>query len=461
MTATVLTIDDDDMIRSFFGEILEEEGYEVLLAATGAEGESVLRKKPVDIVLLDLRLPDVDGLVILRRIKQQDLNVHVIVLTAFGDVPTAVEAMKLGAYDYIDKPSDSSKLKLVIKRALKELAMQREIERLREKAGGFSGGWIVGENEEMRRIATLVRKVANGKATVLLQGESGTGKEVVARAIHGQSPRGEKPFRPINCAAIPDDLLESELFGFEEGAFTGAKRRKKGLLEVADEGTLFLDEIGEMPPKMQAKMLRVLETQKLRRVGGTRDVEVDVRFIAASNRDLKAGIEEGTFREDLYYRLGVVVITLPPLRERMEDLGLFVAAFIDEFNKSMGRSVSGVSRESLRVMRRYSWPGNIRELRNVIERAMVLCEQHEIQPAHLPAELSNGQEPLDSMDAVEPDEDLPLDGLDLTGVVTDLERRYIEQALERTGGNQTEAAKLLSISRDQLRYRLEKYDLSQ
>ncbi len=460
MTATILTIDDDEMIRSFFGDILEEEGYEVLSAATGAEGQTILRQKPVDIVLLDLRLPDVDGLVILRRIRRQALNVHVIVLTAYGAVPSAVEAMKLGAYDYIDKPSDASKLKLVIKRALRELAMQREIERLREKASGYSGGWIIGEHEEMRRIARLVDKVAKGKATVLLQGESGTGKEVVARAIHEQSPRDERPFTPINCAAIPEDLLESELFGFEEGAFTGATRRKRGLLEVADGGTLFLDEIGEMPPKMQAKMLRVVETQTLRRIGGTRDVKVDVRFIAASNRDLKAAIEEGAFREDLYYRLGVVVIDLPPLRERMEDLELFVAAFIDEFNRAMGRSIAGVSREALRVMRRYSWPGNIRELRNVIERAMVLCEQEEIQTAHLPAELSrSGLLPDVDPDGLRSPQNLPPDGLDLTDVVVSLEQRFIEEALERTGGNQTEAAKLLSISRDQLRYRLEKYGL--
>jgi len=460
MTATVLTIDDDDMIRSFFGDILEEEGYEVLSAATGAEGEAILRKKPVDIVLLDLRLPDVDGLVILRRIKRQELNVHVIVLTAYGAVPTAVEAMKLGAYDYIDKPSDASKLKLVIKRALKELAMQREIERLREEAGGYSGQWIVGKSEEMRRIANLVDKVAKGKPTVLLQGESGTGKEVVARAIHRKSPRAEKPFTPINCAAIPDDLLESELFGFEEGAFTGANRRKKGLLEVADGGTLFLDEIGEMPAKMQAKMLRVLETRKLRRIGGTTDVEIDVRFIAASNRDLKAAIEKGAFREDLYYRLGVVVIDLPPLRERMEDLGLFVAAFIEEFSRTMGRSVRGVSGEALEVMRGYAWPGNIREVRNVIERAMVLCEQDRIQPSHLPAELSDGRAASDVSDGDEPHDILPPDGIDLTDVVTDLEKDFIEKALERTNGNQTEAAKLLSISRDQLRYRLEKYGLT-
>ncbi len=460
MTATILTIDDDDMTRSYFSGLLEEEGYEVLSAATGARGEALLRKKPVDIVLLDLRLPDIDGLTILRRIKREELNVHVIVLTAYSAVPSAVEAMKLGAYDYIDKPSDASKLKLVIRRALKELAMQREIQRLRQKSAGYPEGWIVGESEEMRRIAKLVHKVARGKATVLLQGESGTGKEVVAHAIHRQSPRSDKPFTVINCAAIPEDLLESELFGFEEGAFTGAKRRKKGLLEVADEGTLFLDEIAEMAPKMQAKILRVLETRMVRRVGGTSDVKVDVRFIAASNRDLKEAVEQGTLRRDLFYRLGVVVIDLPPLRKRIQDLELFVAAFVDEFNRSMGRRVSGVSSEALELMRRYAWPGNIRELRNVIERAMVLCEGEEIQSAHLPAELSDVYGTADRARGLDPQADLPLEGVDLEHAVADLERRFVEEALERTDGNQTEAARLLSISRDQLRYRLEKYGLA-
>ena len=460
MTATILTIDDDDMIRSFFTGLLRDEGYEVLSAATGAKGEELLRQKPVDVVLLDLRLPDMDGLTILRRIKRQDLNVHVIVLTAYGAVQSAVKAMKLGAYDYIDKPSDASKLRLIIKRALKELAMQREIERLRKKSSGYPQGWIVGESEKMRRIAKVVRKVAQEKATVLLQGESGTGKEVVAHAIHRQSPRADKPFTVVNCAAIPEDLLESELFGFEEGAFTGAKRRKKGLIEMADEGTLFLDEIGEMAPKMQAKILRVLETRKLRRVGGTGDVKVDVRFIAATNRNLKEAVKEGTFRGDLFYRLGVFVIDLPPLRERIQDLELFVAAFIDEFNRSMGRKMNGVSTEALELMRRYSWPGNIRELRNVIERAMVLCEGDEIQAAHLPAELSDAYGPSRGGVRADSPPDLPPGGVDLEDVVDDLERHYIEQALEQTGGNQTEAAELLGISRDQLRYRMEKYGLT-
>lgn len=458
MAATVLIIDDDDDLRSFLENALDGEGYEVVSAATGEEGEALLEKKPVDVVLLDLKLPDKSGVSILRDIKRQEPNVHVIMVTGFSEVESAVRAMKLGAYDYIEKPSDASKLKLIIKRALKELAMQREIERLRQRQGAY-GGWIVGDSKEMRRIAQLVDKVAERNATVLIQGESGTGKEVVATAIHRQSPRAEKPFRPVNCAAIPDDLLESELFGFEKGAFTGARRRKKGLMEVADGGTLFLDEVSSMPAKMQPKLLRVLETKMLRRIGGTSDIKVDLRFIAASNQDLRAAVQEGSFREDLYYRLGVVVIDLPPLRERLQDLQLFVARFIEDFNQRMGKSVAGISSEALQLMRGYEWPGNIRELRNVIERAMVLCEGQRILPAHLPGEISDGVVSLRAPGPSRLHADLAAGGLDLENVVSQVERRLIEQALAESGGNQTKAAEILSISRDQLRYRLRKYDL--
>jgi DNA-binding NtrC family response regulator len=459
MAATILIIDDDRALRSFLSSILEDQGYEVLLAATGAEGEALLEVKPIDVVLLDLRLPDEDGISILRRIKQEEPDVQVIVLTAFGAVESAVEAMKLGAYDYINKPFDASELKLTIERALKELAMRREIERLRRKPGGYAQAWIIGESKEMRRIAQLVAKVAQGNITILLQGESGTGKEILAKAIHQQSPRADKPFVVINCAAIPDALLESELFGFEQGAFTGAKRRKKGLLEVADGGTLLLDEIGSMKPEMQAKILRVLETKTLRRVGGTTDIKVDVRFVAASNRDLRAAVQEGTFREDLYYRLSVVVINLPPLRERIQDIELFVAAFIDEFNRTMGKSVVGVSNEALQLMKAYHWPGNIRELRNVIERAAVLCEGQEIQPAHLPAELTDNIVPIGDLGPSGLRIALPPQGVNLKSLVSQLEERLIKEALTKTGGNQTKAAALLSISRDELRYRLQKYGL--
>jgi len=460
MAATVLVVDDDDMLRSFLVTILQEEGYEVLAAPTGADGEALLRNKPVDIVLLDLRLPDADGISILRKMKRSEPDVHVIVLTAFGAVDSAVEAMKLGAYDYIDKPSNTKKLKLVIQRALGELAMRRELERLRDQPGGYAPRWIIGESKQMQQIAQLVTRVAQGSVTVLIQGESGTGKEVVARAIHDRGLRADMPFRVINCAAIPSDLLESELFGFEAGAFTGAKRRKKGLLEVGDGGTLFLDEIGDMPLGMQAKILRVLETKTLRRVGGTSDIEVDVRFVAASNRDLRSAVENGGFREDLYYRLSVVVIRLPPLRERMEDLELFIDAFIKELSRTMGKNVAGVSDDTLRLMLRYGWPGNIREVRNVIERALVLCDGPEIQSAHLPAELSDGADSMAANRLPDSRAALPPGGIALAEVVSDLERQFVQDAMERCGGNQTEAARLLSISRDQLRYRLEKYGLA-
>ncbi len=456
MTATVLVIDDDGMIRSYLGSVLAEEGYEILSAATGEEGLALLRAKPVDVIVLDLMLPDRSGISILQDVKQTEPGVQVIMLTAFSGVPSAVKAMKLGAYDYIAKPTDVSRLKLTVSRALKELTMRREIERLRHKSGGYPHPWIVGRSKEMRRIEQLVDRIAQGEATVLIQGESGTGKEVVARAIHQRGPRADKPFVVINCAAIPETLLESELFGFEAGAFTSAQRRKKGLLEMADGGTLFLDEIGEMQPRMQAKILRVLENKTLRRIGGTSDIKVDVRFIAASNRDLQAAIRDGAFREDLYYRLGVMVIHLPPLRARIGDLDLFVTSFIAEFSQAMGKTVTAISSEAMRLMQSYSWPGNIRELRNVIERAMVLCDGREIQPAHLPAELDGATLSLGEMRSPR----LPPEGINLGDMVSQLEKSLVREALERANGNQSKAAELLSMTRDQLRYRIEKYGLA-
>jgi DNA-binding NtrC family response regulator len=457
MAATVLIIDDDAMIRDYLGDVLRDDGFEILLAATGGEGEALLRAKPVDIVLLDVHLPDANGIVVLKKIKEIDPQVQVIILTAYSEVPSAVKAMQLGAYDYLAKPSDLMKLKSTISRALKELTMRREIERLRQKPGGNSHRWILGQTEAMRHIARLVNKVAQENTTVLIQGESGTGKEVVARTIQERSPRSDRPFVVINCAAIPETLLESELFGFEAGSFTSAKRRKKGLLEIADGGTLFLDEVSEMSPQMQAKILRVLETKKVRRIGGTTDIEVDVRFIAATNRDLKQAVRDGVMRADLYYRLTVVVLNLPPLRERKQDIRLFVDAFIDEFNRTMGKNITKVSEEALQQMRNYSWRGNIRELRNVIERAMVLCDGQEVQPMHLPAELSEMFFSLDDLGVLRLHIDIPNEGVSLEGLISQLEESLIRQALARADGNQSEAARLLSISRDQLRYRMEKY----
>ncbi|MDH7488818.1 MAG: sigma-54 dependent transcriptional regulator [Anaerolineae bacterium] len=462
MAATVLIIDDEQTLNHFVQEDLREAGYESLGALTGQEGLDLIRSQEVDLVLLDQQLPDMHGLDVLKVIREEEPDIPVIIVTGHGEIDCAVQAMKLGAYDYMKKPYNLDTLLLVAAKALEASAMRREIRRLRREARNrYALTWIVGETPQMKAIAQLLMRVAPTNASVLLQGESGTGKEVVANAIHQQSNRAEQAFVALNCAAIPDALLESELFGYEAGAFTGAHKQKKGLIEAADGGTLFLDEISGMKPEMQTKLLRVLETRTLRRVGGTRDIKVDIRIIAASNQDLVKAIREGTFREDLYYRLGVVTVNLPPLRERIVDLPLFVAAFIDDFNRSTGRNITGVSAEALRLLKAYSWPGNIRELRNVIERAIILCDGEEIRPQHLPAEIVACQPCPAAAPADAKGDGTPPNGhgLNLKDAVARLEEDLIRRALALADGNQTRAANALGISRDELRYRLRKYQL--
>jgi len=462
MAATVLIIDDEQTLNHFVQEDLREAGYESLGALTGQEGLDLIRSHEVDLVLLDQQLPDMHGLDVLKVIREEEPDIPVIIVTGHGEIDCAVQAMKLGAYDYMKKPYNLDTLLLVAAKALEASAMRREIRRLRrETRNRYALTWIVGETPQMKAIAQLLMRVAPTNASVLLQGESGTGKEVVANAIHQQSNRAERAFVALNCAAIPDALLESELFGYEPGAFTGAHKQKKGLIEAADGGTLFLDEISGMKPEMQTKLLRVLETRTLRRVGGTRDIKVDIRIIAASNQDLVKAIREGTFREDLYYRLGVVTVNLPPLRERIVDLPLFIAAFIDDYNQSTGRNITGVSADALRLLKAYSWPGNIRELRNVVERAVILCDGDEIRPQHLPAEIVACQ-PSPTPAPAEPKGDsVPPNGhgLNLKEAVARLEEDLIRRALALADGNQTRAANTLGISRDELRYRLRKYQL--
>ncbi len=456
MGGVILIIDDEETLSYFLKESLSEEGYEVLLARTGGEGLKLLDENEIDLVLLDLKLPDIEGSEVLKEIKASGGEMPVMMLTGYGTIDSAVEAMKLGAYDYIEKPPDLTALKLIVARALESWALRQEIRRLRTQREEELT-WIVGQSPEMKSIARLVERIAPSKATVLIQGESGTGKEVIARAIHRQSDRRDKRFVAINCAAIPEALLESELFGYEAGAFTDAKRRKKGIFEMADGGTLFLDEISGMRLEMQAKLLRVLEWENLRRLGGTKDIKVDLRVIAATNRDIKGLIEEGGFREDLFYRLSVVVIDVPPLRERVKDIDLFVAAFVADFSESMGKGVRGISEEAMRLLRGYGWPGNVRELRNVIERAVILCEGEEIEPRHLPAEIVERQRiprPIPGLEL-----SLGEEGIDLKRTVAEFEKRMIEEALQKTGGNQSQAARLLGISRDILRYSLQKYNL--
>ncbi|MBX5449848.1 sigma-54-dependent transcriptional regulator [Thermogemmatispora sp.] len=465
MSMLILIIDDEPHLPHQIARYLSRHGYEVETVAEGEAGLRIIQQCSVDLVLLDLRLPGLSGLEVLKRIKASEPELPVIMLTAYGDVRSAVEAMKLGASDYLLKGFDLEELLLVVQRALETSAMYRELRQLRrERSDNYHFNYIVGHSERMRQVFEMVARVARSDtASVLITGESGTGKEVVAHAIHEQSPRAAGPFQPLNCAAIAHNLLESELFGYEPYAFTDARKQKRGLLELADGGTLFLDEIGEMPLDMQAKLLRVLETRSFFRLGGSKEVKINVRVIAATNRDLQKAMAEGTFRRDLFYRLAVMQINLPPLRERPGDILLFASRFVEDFNKSLGRNVRRISPEAQRLLLAYSWPGNVRELKNVIERAMILSSGDEILPAHLPQEIVGYSEsrqrescdPWEEWLASHPAQPLPLER-----VVERVERYFIRQALQEAGHNRTRAAELLGMGKvDQLRYLMRKHGI--
>ncbi len=466
MSLSILIIDDEPHLPHQFARFLKKHGYDVSVVADGEAGLQELQKNNIDLVLLDLRLPKMSGLEVLQQLRVQDQELPVVMLTAFGDVQTAVTAMKLGASDYLLKGFDLDELLLVVQRALETSAMYRELRQLRrERSENYHFSYLVGHSDRMRAVFDMVARVARSdtSASVLITGESGTGKEVVARAIHDQSSRASGPFHPLNCAAIASNLLESELFGYEPHAFTDAKKQKRGLLELAESGTLFLDEIGEMPLDMQAKLLRVLETRSFFRLGGNKEVKIDVRVLAATNRNLEQAMKEGLFRSDLYFRLAVLRIHLPPLRERPADILLFASRFIDEFNKSLGRNVRKISREAQRYLQAYSWPGNIRELKNVIERAMILGNSDELLPANLPYEIvghvdDNGHKALDPWEqwlSVRPVEPMPLEG-----VIGRLEQQSVRWALETTGHNRVRAAELLGLAKvDQLRYLMRKHSI--
>ncbi|KPK70454.1 hypothetical protein AMJ71_05025 [candidate division TA06 bacterium SM1_40] len=458
MESTILIVDDEDAVRKFLTQSLVDGHYGTRCAATGNEALLAFQEDPPDLVLLDLKLPDTDGLSVLKQIKEKQADQLVIMLTAYGAIDSAVEAMRLGAYDFVNKPFNMEALKLTIKKALETQTLKREVGELRrQQMERFQYDFIVGQSSKMEEIYELMERVATSDDTsVLLEGESGTGKEVIANAIHYRSKRARKPFMELNCAAIPQGLMESELFGHERGAFTDAKERKRGLIELADGGTLFLDEIADLPIPMQVKLLRVLESKRIRRVGGVRDITVDVRIITATNQDLAAAVESRTFREDLYYRLKVISIKLPPLRERREDILILAKAFISEFNKAMGKRVSSVSPKAEQLMLGYGWPGNIRELRNVVERAMILCSASEIDQEHLPPEIFSGCIPTKvSFGGVT----LTPKGVELEAMKEQMERDLIVQALAMVKGNQVQAARLLHITRDVLRYRMRKYNL--
>ncbi|GIW53593.1 MAG: acetoacetate metabolism regulatory protein AtoC [Gemmatimonadales bacterium] len=453
--AVVLVVDDELLIRVWLEAHLTEAGYRVVVAENAVRARAAFSEEPPDAVLLDLKLPDGSGMDLLEEFLQADPDLVAVILTAHGDISTAVRAVKLGAYHFLEKPPKLEDLVVTLEKGLETRALRRTVSGLRRQAGWqFAGVEVVGRSQAMQRVIELVGKVAESDSTtVLIRGESGVGKEVVARAIHARSARREFPFLEINCTALPETLLESELFGHERGAFTDAKERKPGLLELADRGTVLLDEIGDLPPGAQAKLLRFLETRMFKRVGGVRDIRVDVRIIASTNRDLDAAVREGTFRRDLFYRLNVVPIVIPPLRERPEDIEPLAYHFLEAITAALRRPARRISREALAMLERYPWPGNVRELKNVIERAVILEEGPEILPAHLPDELKPGARVLD----LEPGFRLPPGGIDMEA----LEKDLIRQALQQARGNKTRAAELLGLTRDTLRYRIEKYGLSE
>ncbi|MBT1075368.1 sigma-54-dependent transcriptional regulator [Geobacter grbiciae] len=448
----ILVVDDEHLIRWSLEQNLKKQGYEVVSAGNGEDALRLARDEQPDLVLLDIQLPGISGLDVLEKIKEHDEEIIVIMVTAHGALETAVHAMRLGAFDYINKPFNLDEMAIVIRKALETSDLRREVQRLRgEQAKKFGTPDIIGASRHMKNVLDMMEKVAKSDAsTVLVQGESGTGKELVAKWIHYKSARAERPFVAINCAAVPATLLESELFGHEKGAFTDAKAMKKGLFELADGGTVFLDEIGDMELGMQAKLLRFLEERTFRRIGGTKSFSVDVRIISATNRDLIKAIEEKSFRNDLYYRLQVIPIYLPPLRERREDILTLTNYFIEQFNVEFNKHVTGISKMAEKLLLDYTWPGNIRELKNVIERAIILGNDETLLLEHLPLEIVAK---ASSQSAGLTTFKLPPEGID----IEEVEKELIRQALEISDWNQSKAARKLNLGIDAFRYRMKKF----
>jgi two-component system response regulator PilR (NtrC family) len=451
--AAILVLDDERSIRDMLEVYLARQGHRVTCASTLADALILLRGKPFDLVLTDLRLGKESGLSLLEEVRQGNIRCEVIVMTAFSTVETAVQAMRAGAYDYVQKPFNLDELKILVDRALERRSLVAENTRLRVELGERPRRAVfAGKSEAVREIIKLIDKVAGVRANVLITGESGVGKEVVAREIHDRGPRREAPFLPVNCGAIPEGLIESELFGHVKGAFTGADRNREGLLAAAKDGTLFLDEIGELPRETQVKLLRVIQERKARPVGSTQDFDVHARLIAATNRDLALEVQAGRFREDLFYRLNVIHVKVPPLRDRREDILALADQFLARFAEAQGRSLR-LSKEASARLLEYDYPGNVRELENLIERACALAEGTVIGPEVLPDLLRSRNVPQGEL--------IPESGMDLDSELLRVERGYLVQALERTGGVKVAAAKLLGMTFRSFRYRLEKLGLAQ
>jgi len=449
----ILVVDDEESFRHMLSVILIKEGYEVETASNGGEGLQKAVASPFDQILCDIRMPRMDGLEFLKAIQKTGVEATIVVMSAYGTVDIAIEAMKLGAYDYISKPFKPDEIILTLRKAEEREQLRKENQLLRrEVTKEYSFENILSKNEKMQNIFDVIKKVAQYKSTVLISGESGTGKELVARALHYNSERSPNPFIPVNCGAIPENLLESELFGHAKGAFTDAIRTKKGLFEEADGGTLFLDEIGELPGPLQVKLLRVLQEGEIRRIGESKPIQIDVRIVAATVKDLAKEVNEGQFREDLFYRLNVLPIHIPPLRERKEDIPLLIHHFIQKFDLAMNKNVTDLDHKALEVLMNYKWYGNVRELENTIERAIVLTDKNIIELENLPIEIQNFKEEFQ----LEP---LPDEEYSIKKASKALEINLIKKALKKTKGNHTHAARLLEISHRALLYKIKEYGI--
>lgn len=456
LSPKILLVDDDPLTLELIGESLRAEGYMVQLAANGLEAVNEMQQNDYDIVITDLVMPGMDGMEVLANVTEHHAETTVIVLTGAGTIETAVEAMKRGAFDYLTKPAKMDEILLVLKRVQEIKDLKDENVLLRSQLQEhYRFDKIIGQSEPMQDLYRIIRRVARTDSTVLIMGESGTGKELIANAIHFHSDRSEKPFVPINCGAIPEELLESELFGHEKGAFTGAFKERRGRFELADKGTIFLDEIGEMSPKLQVKLLRFLQETKFQRIGGSRTIQVDVRIIAATNKDLEKAVAGGEFREDLFYRLNVIPIHVPPLRDREGDAPLLVQHFLRQHCQKKDMPLKKISNAALQALERYGWPGNVRELENVIERLVILTENDEIQPEDLPPRMRLQQQAPPSL-ALQIGEH----GIDLKDTLEELENRLILEALQKAGGVKNKAAKLLGLNRTTLIEKMKKKQMS-
>lgn len=448
----VLVVDDEKSQRDILKTILEDEGYDVEVSANASNALNFIKERSFDIILTDLKMPGSDGIDLLQKVLNKNTLMCVIIMTAHGTIDTAVEAMKRGAFDYLTKPLERDELLLCLKRAFEKIRLVKENEMLHQELNDrFRIDNIIGNHGKMREVFKIIKKVANTNSTVLICGESGTGKELAARAIHFNSLRKDKVFSAVSCAAIPDTLLESELFGYEKGAFTGAYNRKIGLIESTNNGTLFLDEIGEMNLNMQSKILRALQEREIRRVGGVENIKVDVRIITATNKNLEEEIKKGGFREDLYYRLNVISFLLPPLRERITDIPELVNHFIKKQNSIFEKNIKGITNETLQVLMNYNWPGNVRQLESIIERAMLMCEGEEIITEDIPAEIKTPIYKIGNIAF-----DIPPEGISFDK----FEREILRKAMEKSEWKIVKAAKLLGMSYRTLQYRLNKFNIN-